>query len=68
MYIENWEGMHHVDINGNCLFLKDDTVAGIKEILLKIIEKDTLKELKQKAQIAAASFRYSEIAQKAIGM
>ena len=39
-----------------------------KEILLKIIEKDTLKELKQKAQIAAASFRYSEIAQKAIGM
>ena len=55
--------MHLVDINGNCLFLKDDTVAGIKEILLKIIEKDTLKELKQKAQIAAASFRYSEIAQ-----
>ena len=50
------------------MFLKDDTVAGIKEILLKIIEKDTLKELKQKAQIAAASFRYSEIAQKAIGM
>ena len=66
--LKNWEGMHHVDINGNCLFLKDDTVAGIKEILLKIIEKDTLKELKQKAQIAAASFRYSEIAQKAIGM
>lgn len=39
--LKNWEGMHHVDINGNCLFLKDDTVAGIKEILLKIIEKDT---------------------------
>ena len=50
--LKNWEGMHHVDINGNCLFLKEDT----------------LKELKQKAQIAAASFRYSEIAQKAIGI
>lgn len=66
--LKDWEGMHHVDINGNCLFLKNDTIIDIKEVLLKITEANTLKDLKQKAQLAAESFRYSEIARKAIGI
>lgn len=63
-----WEGIHHVDINGNCIFLDDDAVEDIKKALTNALCCDTLKELKNKAEMAAKHFRYSEIAKKAIAI
>ena len=65
---KDWEGMHHVDINGNCLFLQDDNIEGIKTALLNILDNGIYEKMFLKAQFAATSFKYSEISKKAIGL
>ena len=65
-----WEGMTHVNIGGNCIFLKEDSVEEIKVVLKSIIEDKPLynymKNISQEKGIKA--FSYLEIAKKSIGL
>lgn len=65
---KEWEGMKHVDIGGNCLFLKNDSENEIRETLNKIInDKDFYLKMKEAAQSDKADvFLYSNIAKRLI--
>ncbi|MPN44750.1 hypothetical protein SDC9_192315 [bioreactor metagenome] len=65
-----WEGTTHIDINGNCEFLYQDSIDEITEKIEEIIN-DESKYNKMK-EIATSSgkqrFLYSNIAEKSINM
>lgn len=61
---KRWPDMEHVDINGNCLFLKGDDSDEISEAINRMrLNYDDYKKL---ANEASSNFRYSEIARRAI--
>jgi 1,2-diacylglycerol 3-alpha-glucosyltransferase len=61
------EGIHHVDVVGNCMFLKKGDDEEIVDVLKKIIENPVIHaEMKKKALLGASNFLYSKIAKKAI--
>ena len=64
---KHWEGMHHVDIGGNCEFLYDDSVEEMERVIVGIIddEKKYL-EMKKASQRGITEFSYKEIAKRAI--
>lgn len=59
-------GAHHVDVNGNCRFIKSTTKENLKQLIFEIIEPDILVDMKDKANKAKDEFRYSDIAKRAI--
>ena len=67
---KNWEGMHHVDVNGSARFLYKDSKEEIKEIICSIYnDKLQYREMKEKAwKYARKEFSYFSIAKKAIGI
>lgn len=60
------EGMQHVDINGNCRFIKHPTEKKLRDMLLKIIDnKDIYEQMKERAERTAyKKFLYSDIEKK----
>lgn len=68
MVVKYWEGTTHIDVGGNVIFLKDDSVAEIEEVILKL--KDKGKEysnMKNAAKMHGPEhFSYEEIARKCI--
>lgn len=65
---KDWEGMHHIDVGGNCEFLHKDSTEEIKEVLSEIIgDKEKYYGMKQAAEKSKKDFFYSEIAKCAIG-
>lgn len=64
----DWKGMHHFNIDNNCLFLDDDRVESIISAILKIIDKTLYQDVYKKSCIAADSFKYSTISRKSIGL
>ncbi len=61
---KDWEGMHHVDIGGNCEFIKEDSAQETGRILREIIS-DSSKYQAMKANAEkkeAEAFLYSTIA------
>lgn len=65
---KHFEGMHHVDIGGNCRFLYNDSIEEINTVIKEIIHN---KEFYMTMQTAAESeerkrFYYSCIAEKAV--
>lgn len=65
---KHWKGMEHVNKNGNCVFLYQDSEQEIRGVLQRFLVRDFYDEILVKAKEAASSFRYSEIAKKAIGI
>lgn len=64
-----WEGMNHVDIGGNCIFIKDISPESINHSLNKILSNNHLTKMKQIASTAdRKEFFYSYIAKKSIGL
>ena len=66
---KDWEGgFNHVDLKGNCILLSKDTVLGIKEALLSLIDdKDRYDKMREHASIECRKeFSYIEIAKKSI--
>jgi len=64
-----WVGMDHVDTGGNCRFLHDESVDGIKEVIIEITESEGVYD-KMKAVAAGPGredFLYTRISKKAIG-
>ena len=64
----DWEGMHHVDVNGNCIFLNDDCSDAIKEAIRQMLEPSNYVLMRQRAALAALNFLYSRISVRAIGL
>lgn len=65
---KDWEGMHHVDVGGSCVFLHKDSIEEIKEAISDIIgDKEKYNEMKLAAEKSKKDFSYSEIAKRAIG-
>jgi hypothetical protein len=60
--------MHHVDVGGNAVFLKDDSAKEIERVLSELFRHPTkLEEMRTVAQIKCVkTFSYSEIAKRAI--
>ena len=68
LIVKDWEGMHHVDVGGNCLFLQKDDIEEIKEKINNVyhdveLYKSMLKVAKEKG---ISIFSYKEIAKRSI--
>ena len=65
---KNWEGMHHVDVGGNCVFLHKDSIDEIKNVILDLYnDKDKYNEMKKVAvEKGIKTFSYRDIARRAI--
>lgn len=61
-----WNEMTHMNINGNCLFIKGDDTYELKDTINRMMNKDFYLQQKEKASNAAQFFLYSDIAKKAI--
>lgn len=64
MVVKDWPGTHHVDLGGNTLFLKEDSVSEIKTIVEALCKNpDKVKEMSDIARSKAKKyFSYKDIA------
>ena len=60
--------MHHLNINGNCIFIDGKNETAIADTIRGLIFSDKYQNLKQKAEKASIHFKYSEIAKQSIEM
>ncbi len=66
---KSWEGMHHVNVNGNAEFLEEDSAEEIQEKLISIVgDKEKYSRMTLNATEAAKAFAYSNIARRAISV
>lgn len=67
---KRWHGMEHVDIGGNCIFLDNNGVDGLLQLLKEVIgNKDLYQTMLEVAQSRGIEeFSYFKIASKAIGI
>lgn len=58
---------NHVDVNGNCLFLDNDSEEEIERKITSLLNnREILNKMKEKAEAASKRFSYSEIAKYSI--
>lgn len=62
------EGFNHIDLNGNCKFLYEDSFEEIKKVITGIIDNpDSFKEMERIAKLRGINeFSYNQISQKSI--
>ena len=63
---KRWNEMEHVNVNGNCEFVKGEDVEELANIIEKVISPAEYSAMLTKAKEAATQFLYSEISKKAI--
>lgn len=63
---KKWPEMEHVNINGNCLFVKGEDVHELANVIEYLLNKEELKKINKLAQEASKQFLYSEISKRAI--
>lgn len=62
-----WEGMKHVNVNGNAILLDECTAESIQACIESIINNNSIySKMKENANNAMTSFYYRDIARKAI--
>lgn len=64
--LKRWDEMTHMDINGNCIFVKGENVEELQSVIENMLSKDFYNQQKSKAEAVATFFLYSDIAKKAI--
>lgn len=66
--VKEWEGTTHVDIGGNCLFLREDSVDEMVEVIQRVVrDPDLFQQMKRVAQTEGMKrFSYSRIAEESI--
>ena len=62
-----WEGMTHMNVCDNCVFVEGENVSEITTQILHICQHDNYHVMKSNALKASESFLYSNIAKMAIG-
>lgn len=65
---KRWIGMEHVNSNGNCMFLKGESVEEIVASMKILLDKERYSVILNLAKEASSRFIYSEISKKAIGI
>ncbi len=67
---KKWEGIQHVDLGGNCLFLKDDSVEEIQHVISKIYNDSELYNTMYNVsnEKCIEYFSYSKIAERALNL
>ena len=65
---KRWKGIDHIDLGGNCLFIKEDNVEELTSILMELIRNRSIfTKLKHNAQrLGPSYFSYSKISKRAI--
>lgn len=68
MVVKDWNGTHHIDVGGNVVFLKKDSVEEIRNVIEQIISNSNIyNKMKKIAQEKGLkSFSYKEIAKMSI--
>lgn len=68
MLVKDWPGTHHVDLGGNVIFLKEDSVSEIENEINHLVETpDEYEHMKKIAQDKGMNvFSYKNIADKAL--
>lgn len=68
MVCRSWPGTHHVDVGGNALFIKEDSVREISEIILEILEEPGRYKDMEKIAMGKGKeiFSYKEIAKRSV--
>jgi glycosyltransferase involved in cell wall biosynthesis len=63
-----WEGIQHVDLGGNCLFISSVEIEMIKDVILKLVnDQASFSKMKLKAEeLGPEKFAYSKIATQAL--
>ena len=66
--VKDWEGMHHVDLGGNCIFLRHDSEKEIQDILIDLYNyPEKYHDMKKIAEEKGIStFSYEQIAKRAV--
>lgn len=64
----DWEGMHHVDVGGNCIFLGDGSKEELKRQIMTVYGQPSVYRAMKKAaaENGIETFSYRRIAQRAI--
>lgn len=65
---KRWNEMEHVNVNGNCEFVKGDDVDELTTVIQKLVNHDDFMAIKTKAEEASRQFCYSVISKRAIGL
>ena len=63
---KRWSEMEHVNINGNCIFVKGDDIEELKSVIASLLFTEDFRKMQELASDASHSFLYSEISKKAI--
>lgn len=64
---KKWEGMQHLDFEGNAIYLDETDEEAIRIALLQLYsDRDSLAQMKKRAKEVAPEFSYYEIAKNAI--
>ncbi len=63
---KRWNGMEHVNVNGNCVFVQGDDIEELKETISKLIFTPQFDQINILAEKASSSFLYSNISKRAI--
>lgn len=63
---KRWPEMEHVNINGNCKFVKGDDAEELKSVIESLLFTENYLKMQELASEASHSFLYSEISKKAI--
>lgn len=66
---KKWENMTHVDVGGNCLFLKEDSIEEIENTIDQVIDNKDLYNCMKKISMEKGKeiFSYEKIARRSIG-
>ena len=68
LVVQRWNGLTHVDINGNVRFLDNISIDVLKDVIEELSVPNNYFKIKKKAEAAAPFFYLSEIANKAVGI
>lgn len=66
LVVKYWEGTTHIDMQGNVVFIFNDTEEELKEKIMKVCEPRTYKKMIGSSQKNATKFWYSSIAKRSI--
>lgn len=65
MLVKDWPGTHHIDLGGNVMFLKNDSVEEIRCVIGNIVNnRSYFNTMKIKAEQAMLYFSYAEISKR----
>jgi len=64
---KHWEGMEHIDCDGNAILMDNVDVDHIKDVIIRLQDTSVYSSMKKRAVEVAHNFYLKEIALKAIG-